>query len=380
MKALKEIHQSIYGTNAKTESFIPAVFTLLGTHTDYAGGSTLSIALDEGVKGVASPRVDRLIRLFFNGIDQEAFSLDLEHLEIQTKKPHHTMLTGIIKKLVHEGYDVSRGMDITLRSDIQKESDIGFTSAVLLNMLSLLLKQNGVSLSSEKQVRYVLHVEKETLGSLATPTEPVTMLNKKAGSLLFIDQFNEEIKQVPFDFDKYALLLLDTNRSPELSMNSIVKRMKQIDKGYEAINAKRSIETLGDLDIQKFNQFKPFITSPLVMKRVEHVIFENDRAKQGVEVINNHEYPLLGELFTQSHTSLKELLEVSCEELDYIVNDLIKMEALGAKMTGLGFGGCVVALFEKSAVPDSQTLDDLKKRYTKRFHKNLTLSHINPTQ
>ncbi|MGM0435545.1 MAG: galactokinase, partial [Bacillota bacterium] len=71
-----------------------------------------------------------------------------------------------------------------------------------------------------------------------------------------------------------------------------------------------------------------------------------------------------------------ELMEVSCEELDYLTHDLNTLHALGAKMTGLGFGGCVIALFEKSAIPDEATQKDLKKRYNKRFHKTLSIKTI----
>lgn len=376
METLKKVHHQTYGTQAKSSVFTPGVLTLLGTHTDYAGGATLSITLKDGVMGVASPRVDRLIKLFFEGVDEAVFTLDLEELEMQTDASHHAMLVGLIKKLVHEGYDVSRGMDITMLSDIKKESDAGFSSAIAMTLITLILKQNSVTLRQDKVVKYVMHVQKETLGSLATSTEPLTMLNKEAGTLLFIDPKEDTPEHVPFDYETYTLMLFDTNRSPELSMNTIIKRMKQVDKGYDAINAKRSIDTLCDLTIDKFNQFKTFITSPIVMKRVEHVIFENDRSKQGIEVLQNNDYVLFGELFTQSHTSLKELMEVSCEELDYITHDLNTMHALGTKMTGLGFGGTIVALFKKSDVPDEATLDDLKKRYNKRFHKTLTIKTV----
>ena len=376
MENLKKQHLEHYGTHVKKETFTPGVLTLLGTHTDYAGGSTISTTLNEGVLGVASPRVDRLIKLFFEDIDDDTFTLDLEDLDIQSDKPHHAILVGLIRKLVHEGYDVSRGMDITLRSDIEKESDTGFSSAMDMTLIKLLLKQNDVSLKDAKIIKYLMHVQKETLGSLATSTEPLNMLSEEPGTLRFINPGEDTLKTVPFDFENYTLMLFDTNRSPELSMNTIVKRMKQVDKGYEAINAKRSIDTLCDLTIDKFNQFKTFITSPVVMKRVEHVIFENDRAKQAVDVLENRDYVLFGELFTQSHTSLKELMEVSCEELDYITHDLNTLHALGTKMTGLGFGGTIVALFRRSDVPGEEALDDLKKRYSKRFHKTLSIKTV----
>ncbi|MGM0436411.1 MAG: galactokinase family protein, partial [Bacillota bacterium] len=338
MQTLEKLHRDIHGSQLRNKTFTPGVLTLLGTHTDYVGGATLSVTLNEGVWGASSPRVDRLIKLYFEGVDKEVFTLDLEDLDMETDKPHHTTLIGLIKKLVHEGYDVSRGMNMTIQSDMKKESDTGFSSAMGMTLIKLLVKQNDVSLKEDKIIKYLLHVQKETLGTLATRTEPINMLNKEPGTLQFINPRSDETKTVPFDFEHYTLMAFDSDRSPELSMNSIVKRMKQIDKGYEAINAKRSIDTLGDLSIDKFNQFKTFITSAIVMKRVEHVIFENDRAKQAVEVLENEDYVLFGELFTQSHTSLRELMEVSCEELDYLTHDLNTLHALGAKMTGLGFG------------------------------------------
>jgi len=377
MKPLKKKHYDLYGTEAKCEAFTPSVITLLGTHTDYAGGSTLNLTLKDGVTGVSSPRTDRVISLFFIAFDQAPFTLDLEHLDKEEEQAHHTMLIGLIKKLVHEGYDVSRGMDITLRSDIKKESDTGFSSAVLMTILRLLLKQNDLDLNDEKKARYLSHVQREPFGVLATITEPLSMLKSKPLSILYINQKEGKNSPVDFDFDMYSLLVVDSNRAPELSMNTIIKRMEQVKKGYDAINAKRSIDTLCNLDSDTFNQLKMLIdSSPLIKKRVEHVVFENDRTEQALEVISKNEYYLLGDLFTQSHTSLKELMEVSCEELDYIASNLVKKGALGAKMTGMGFGGSVVALFENDALPSEIHMNDFTKRYNKRFHKTLSIKTI----
>lgn len=372
---LRTIHEETYKLSPQTAYFSPGVLNLLGTHTEEEGGKVLSLTHTIGLNALVTPRIDRTIQIrMADARDTEPQSLNLETLEYDTTKHHGALLSGLLKKLVHEGYDVSKGMDITIGGPLKKESGLGFDSSLLMLLMTLVLDQNAIDLKKEKRLRYARHVLSDLKPPMTTPTDPLTLLFSKKGHLLYCCSKTFECETVPFDFEGHALILFNTNRNPEHSLNSVMKRKKEVTEAFQTIHRKRVVDSLCDLDIREFNVLKELITKPTAKKRVEHVVFESDRASQAKDAIARGDYILLSGLIEQSHTSLRELYEVSGEELNFLATEADKHGALASKLTGVGFGGALVALYEREDLPED--FSDLKHRYQKRFHKTLDVMEL----
>ncbi|MFW6285186.1 MAG: galactokinase [Bacillota bacterium] len=373
-KPLHHLHKERYKQDPQATYYAPGVLNLLGTHAEREGGKVLSLTHSIGIEAAVSARIDRVIQLHTGKVDGEAEALDLETLPYDTKKNEAGILAAVLRKLIHEGYDVSKGMDITLGGPLHKAMGIGYSSSLLMLFFTLVLDQNAIALSDEKRLRYASRVLRELDFPLSTPTDPLTLLYAREGHLLYSDSKTQAFERVPFDFDQYALILLNTNRNPEHSLKSVEKRQLEVREAFKAINQKRVIASICDLGIPEFNQLKTLISNPTVKKRVEHVVFESDRVIQAKEAIERGDYILFSGLLEQSHTSLRELYEVSSEELNFLASEIEKLGALASKLTGVGFGGTLVALYDRDDLPES--FDDLKHRYQKRFHKTLETSEL----
>lgn len=371
--AIKTEHKHTYKHDPQAAYFSPGVMNLLGTHAERQGGKVLGLTHDIGLTAVVSARLDRMIQIrLLNEPDTDVQTLNLETLHYDTIKSHAALMAVLLKKLSHEGYDVSKGLDITVGGPLRKENGIGFESTLLMLFFSLVMDQNALTLEKKKQLRYATHVFKEFKPTMSAPTDPLALLYAKQDHLIYICGKTMDFDWVPFDFQNYALTLFNTNRNPEHSLKTLMKRQNEVHDGFTTINRKRVIESLCDLDVREFNTLKELISKPTTKKRIEHVVFEGDRSRQGFNALERGDYILFSGLIEQSHISLKELYEVSGEELDFLASEAYKQGALAGKLAGVGFGGPLIALFEKDDLP--RDFDDLKHRYEKRFHKPLDVT------
>ncbi|MFW5893499.1 MAG: galactokinase family protein, partial [Bacillota bacterium] len=241
--ALTKLHKERYKQTPQAAYFAPGVLNLLGTHAEKEGGKVLSLTHSIGLKALVSARIDRVIQLHTGKEEDLVQSLDLETLPYDTKKNEAGILSAVLRKLIHEGYDVSKGMDLSIGGTLKKAMGIGYSSSLLMLFFTVVLDQNGIKLSEDKQLRYASHVQRDLDFPMSTPTDPLTLLNAKEGHLLFSDSKTLEVKPVPFDFEDYALILFNTNRNPEHSLKSVEKRQTEVREAFQTINRKRVIES-----------------------------------------------------------------------------------------------------------------------------------------
>ena len=152
--------------------------------------------------------------------------------------------------------------------------------------------------------------------------------------------------------DGYKLVISNTNKKRSLADSKYNERRAECEQGLEILKtAYPDITCLGDVSTEMFEKNGHLIENETIKKRVQHIIEEDARVKRSVEVLKGTHLEEFGELMTASHVSLRDLYEVSCEELNILVDEALKIEGvLGSRMTGAGFGGCTVSLVREDCI------------------------------
>lgn len=161
-------------------------------------------------------------------------------------------------------------------------------------------------------------------------------------------------EMVPIKMGDYKLVIANTNKKRSLGEGKYNERRSECEKGVEYLKkAFPDIKYLREISTDDFIKHKDLIEDEVVKKRVEHVVFEDERVIKAVEVLKNNDLTAFGELMNASHDSLQDLYEVTGLELDTLVMEARKIDGvLGSRMTGAGFGGCTVSLVREDKVQD----------------------------
>jgi galactokinase len=174
----------------------------------------------------------------------------------------------------------------------------------------------------------------------------------KKGHALFLNCKTLAYQHVPLQLDGCRLIITNTNKKRSLKDSKYNERRKECELGLEIL--RRSLpeaDCLGDVTLAQYRRYGSSIREDTIRQRVEHVITEDDRVLKSVEALSNNDLPAFGWLMTASHTSLRDLYEVTGPELDTLVAEALRIDGvLGSRMTGAGFGGCTVSIVREDAV------------------------------
>ncbi len=319
----------------------PGRVNLIGEHTDYNGGLCLPIALPHATYAAVAPRSDGRVTLASLQEDRP-FEGPVDRLGPGQVEGWVGYAGGVLWALREDGIDVP-GMDVVVDSRVPVGAGLSSSAALECSVALAACTLGGVEPDDGlrgRLVRACMRAEAEVAGA---PTggmdQMIAMLGKPAHALL-LDCRDWSTFQVPWDPRAAGvdLLVVDTRASHSLN-----------DGGYQARRADceeaAALLGVGVLrDVADPDAALREITDPRVHRRVRHVLAEIVRVVEAVEQIEAHAYEALGQTFCASHASLRDDYEVSCPELDLVVDTALRHGALGARMTGGGFGGSAIAL------------------------------------
>ncbi len=344
-------------------SLAPGRINLIGEHTDYNDGFVLPITINRAVYIAMRKRKDR--KCFFYSVnfkDFSSWSLD----ELKKEEGHHwsNYLKGVIKFLIEEGFEIG-GVEGVIFGDIPIGS--GLSSSAAIEVATGFGLQNLFELEIEplKLILLCKKAENEFVGvQCGIMDQFVSRLGKKENALL-IDCRSLDYENIPFKMDKYKILIVDTKIKRELASSAYNQRRKECESAVKFFNKiDNSVKALRDVSWEIFIKEKGKL-SDNISRRVSHVITENRRVLSASNLLQSGQMEEFGSLLFESHKSLKENYEVSCEELDFIVDFSKSFGAEGARLTGAGFGGCAIVLLRKELV--KEYAENLSKSYNEKF-------------
>ena len=364
-KLVRDKLWEVFGDSGQPVEIVkaPGRVNLIGEHTDYNDGFVLPMAVDREIIMAASPRTDSQVHLYAVDVDGKS-SFSLDRIERDPKAPWSDYIRGVLLLLKERGLPV-RGMNCAFSGDVPLAA--GMSSSAALEMASGLTATliGSFQVDMVDLIKIAQAAENNFVGvNCGIMDQFISGLGKK-GHALFLDCRSLEYELVPLPpMDEYKIVIANTMVKRGLVDSAYNERRSQCEKGVEILQQYLpGVKALRDVTIADFAKHKDKLPD-IVAKRCEHVIAENQRVLASVQALRAGNIEEFGFLMKASHESLRDLYEVSCKELDIMVEAAWKLNGIcGARMTGAGFGGCTVNLVKADAVESFAS--SLQEAYTK---------------
>lgn len=354
MPELAKIVHDIEQTFNKRYNSDPLIFcspgriNLIGEHTDYNNGLVLPAAIDKYIILAIAAREDNEVHIFSQDY-QDSYIASLSHIENSDKLwPDYIM--GVIDQMQKLDKKVS-GVNIVFGGNIPQGAGLSSSAAVECTTAYAFNNLFNLGFSSLELAKISQAAENEFVGVKCGLMDQFASTFGKENKLIKLDCETYEYKYVPFDTNDYSLILFDTQVKHSLASSAYNERRQQCEYGVELIRKHHpEVTSLRQATLEMIDKFvKP--VDKITYNRCEFIIQEIKRVEDACSDLLEANYTQFGHRMFQTHEGLKNQYEVSCEELDFLV-EFVKNypEVLGARMMGGGFGGCTINLIENSAI------------------------------
>jgi galactokinase len=355
LKRLLDEHTSRHGAGNRVRVFrAPGRVNLIGEHTDYNDGFVLPAAIDRDVLVTASARADRQVRLYALDFGTTA-AFDLDALEDRQMDGWGRYPFGVAAVLAGEGMRLC-GVEGVIQGTVPIGAGLSSSAALEVAVATMLCGMAGVEVPGPRLAQLCQRAEHEYAGVRCGIMDQFVSCLARPQSALFLDCRTLDCAHIPFEAPGYALVIANTNRPRGLAGSAYNQRRQECEEGVRLLGRHiPGIRALRDVSPAQFTACRAALPD-VIARRCEHVVFEDDRVIQSVEALRNKDFAGLGRLMNASHDSLRDLYEVSCRELDVLVDIARQCDGVaGSRMTGAGFGGCTVSLVRSGRVTALET-------------------------
>jgi len=345
------LHRSEYEMDKSEKVVIaeaPGRLIFLGEHGESGAGFFLTAAINKTVQVAVSQRKDNSIRFFAADLGERKRTT-----LVNLKYKREDRWANYIKLAIYIVAELGRpakGLNFTVIGDIPHQAELASSTAIEVAATIALKSLFKVSLTDKELLSLLVKAEAEFFGKeTVSPVDYLITLNAKKDQLLLVDEKNEEVARIKSPFTRYKMLLMDS-RVPRAGVDEELKqRRKDIQAGLELLEKKRPgssfrdyvpadlLESMGDLREE-------------IRRRSLHIVEENQRIREVADALKKGDLEDIARIIYHSHESLRDLYEVSCPEIDWLVKRAQEIEGVAAsRMTGRGFGGCTYTILKESA-------------------------------
>lgn len=346
----------------------PGRVNIIGEHTDYNNGFVLPAAIDKTVYVAVKAREDHTVKLYSGEFDKN-FETSLDALK-PTGERWPNYILGVADQLQKKGYAI-KGFDLAIDGDVPIGSGLSSSAAVECATAFALDQIFNLGISRMDLALLAQNAEHEFAGVRVGIMDMFASLFGKKDHVIKLDCQSMEYEYVPLKLDGYRILLLNTNVKHSLDDTEYNTRRAQCEKGVAWVKEHHSaVNSLRDVSVEMLEKYvKP--KDELIYKRCKYVVEENERLLSGCEDLKAGDIASLGERIFETHDGLSKEYEVSCKELDFLVDAVRNNpDVLGARMMGGGFGGCTINIVKEDAI--DPLIHELTESYQKAMNRKLT--------
>lgn len=351
---LMETFQNLFGADGDIRTyFAPGRVNLIGEHTDYNGGHVFPCALTLGTYAVARKRDDRVLRFYSeNFASLGVIETSLDDLVPDEKADWTNYPKGVMWTFEKRGYKLPQGLDIAIYGDIPNGS--GLSSSASLEVLTgIVLKDmfgfDEITMPEIAQIGQ--YSENNFNGCNCGIMDQFASAMGKKDNAIFLDTNTLEYEYAPVVLPDAKIVITNSKVKHSLVDSAYNDRRSECETALEELKSEMPIVTLGDLTEAEFEAHKDTIKDPVRQLRAKHAVYENQRTIRAVAALKANNIEEFGKLMNESHVSLKNDYEVSCEEIDILVDLAWEIPGvIGSRITGGGFGGCTVSIVKNDAV------------------------------
>lgn len=333
--------------------FSPGRVNLIGEHTDYNGGHVFPCALTLGTYGAARKREDNKIHLYSMNLD--SFGVVEASLDDLTNKKEYNWANyplGIVWAFKEKGHTITSGFDMVIWGNIPNGS--GLSSSASLEVLT------GVILTDLFEIKDLSMTDLALIGQYSENNfngcncgimDQFAVAMGKKGHAIFLDTSDLSYEYAPCVLDGAKIVITNSKVKHSLVDSAYNDRRNECAAALKALQSELDIQALGDLTPEEFEAHKSLIKDEIQLQRAKHAVYENQRTIDAVTALKAGDIESFGKLMNQSHISLRDDYDVSCEEIDILVDLAWKIPGvLGSRITGGGFGGCTVSIVKNESV------------------------------
>jgi galactokinase len=343
----------------------PGRVNLIGEHTDYNNGFVLPAAIDKAIYFAISPRKDEICKIQALDLNDD-FEFRISNLEF-SKKGWPNYLMGVVEQLTKAGYKFN-GFNCVFGGDIPIGAGLSSSAALEAGLAFSINHIYKLGIEKIDLVKYSQKAENEFVGVKCGIMDQYISVFGKKGNVLQIDCQSLDYKYFPFEFENISVVLFDTRVTHSLASSEYNKRRAECTTGVEIIRKNHpQVNSLRDVSIEMLNEYKSKLDS-VVYRRCKYAVEESARLLNACDSLTKGDLQTFGKLMYETHEGLSKDYEVSCAELDYLV-ELTKgnQKIYGSRMMGGGFGGCTINLIENEAVDDA--VKSVSEFYKNKFGK-----------
>ncbi len=351
---LKKFGELFGGADGAKVYFAPGRVNMIGEHTDYNGGHVFPCALTIGTYAAARKRTDQKLRLYSMNFEElGVIESSVEGLAPEQEAGWTNYPKGVMWAFGLRGMQMDCGLEMVLYGNIPNGS--GLSSSASLEVLTgyMLRELYGFSVSNVELAQIGQYSENHFNGCNCGIMDQFASAMGKENHAIFLNTADLSYEYAPLVLNGAKIVVTNSNVKHSLVDSKYNERRSECEKALEELRTVVSIQGLGDLTEEEFEANRSAIRDEVRRKRAKHAVYENRRTIRAVEALKKNDIALFGQLMNASHVSLRDDYEVSCEEIDVLVEEAWKIDGvIGSRITGGGFGGCTVSIVKDDAVEE----------------------------
>ncbi len=365
---LLEKFKELYGAgNDAAVYFAPGRVNLIGEHTDYNGGHVFPCALTIGTYMAVRKRSDRKLRFYSMNFERLGVIEDsLDNLTPKKNGEWTNYPMGVIWAFEERGMKLSCGLDIALYGNIPNGS--GLSSSASLEVVTgyMLKDQFGFDVTNQDIALIGQYSENNFNGCNCGIMDQFASAMGKENNAIFLDTADLSFEYAPIRLDGAKIVVTNSLVKHSLVTSAYNDRRNESAAALADLQQVVGINSLGDLTEEEFETYKYAIKDEVNCRRAKHAVYENQRTIKAVAALKANDLATFGKLMNESHVSLRDDYETSCEECDILAEEAWKIPGvIGSRITGGGFGGCTVSIVKDEAV------EEFKKKLTDVYGKKV---------
>ncbi len=359
----------IYGGTEDSVSVFssPARINIIGEHIDYNGGMVFPAAINRYLYVAIRKRNDTKI-IYNDARFPGTYEFDVNETFVYKKENDYAnYLNGILSQLKEKGFSFPCGFEILMASNVPAGGGISSSSALECGFAYAVSETFGFGIDRIEIAKLGQMSEHNFMNVNCGIMDQFIIAMGKKNTAVMLNCDTLEYQYAPLELGDYRFVVMNTNKQRKLADSKYNERRGQCEEALKILqDSGLKITALCQLTPDEWEKSKDAIKDEILLKRARHCIYENQRVKDAVKVLEEKNLSALGKLLNASHKSLKEDYEVTGIELDTLAEEAQKQNGcLGARMTGAGFGGCAIALVHKDSI--DTFIENVQKAYTEKI-------------
>ena len=367
--------RSIFYRQFATEPIViqsPGRINIIGEHTDYNEGFVLPASIDKSIYVAISKREDQQIHLFSSNYQEY---IEIALADIRPNQNWSTYILGVVDQVQKKGHHLS-GFNLVLDGDVPIGAGLSSSAAVECAVVFALNELFGLGISKLEMVQIAQKAEHTFSGVLCGIMDMFASMFGQQDQVIKLDCRSLDYTYKPLVLDGYKLVLFNTNVKHSLASSAYNTRRQECEQGVNWVQQKYpEVKSLRDVNRQMLQE----LVAPKdqqVYRRCNYVVSEIERLQQACDDLERGDLLALGQKMFQTHQGLSNDYEVSCKELDFIVDEVKTQNAvLGARMMGGGFGGCTLNLVKEEFI--AEISEKLYQSYQQKMGLELSTYIVN---